>query len=107
MLDLLSYSCNSFVSSSDLWLKERRRRDHDRVPLAIKENTSNFNTIRLQVMGRHERLHQTLGQIQRAMGGPGAPNADPAMEHQFNIWFKKKMAAEIVVLVRRGHLYEI
>eukprot|EP00904_Undaria_pinnatifida_P013657 jgi/Undpi1/9421/HiC_scaffold_27.g11878.m1 len=52
----------------------------------------------LQVMGRHDRLHQHLGQLQRAMGGPGAINPDPRMEMQFNMLFKRKLAAEAVIL---------
>lgn len=51
-------------------------------------------------MGRHDRLHQHLGQLQRAMGGPGAINPDPRMEMQFNMLFKRKLAAEAVILVR-------
>lgn len=51
-------------------------------------------------MGRHEQLHRHLGQLQMAMGGPGAPNPDPRMELQFNMLFKKKLAAEAVILVR-------
>lgn len=33
------------------------------------------------------------------MGGPGAPNPDPMADHRFNLLFKRKMAAEIVILV--------
>lgn len=50
-------------------------------------------------MGRHDRLHQHLGQLQRAMGGLGAPNPDPRMELEFNMLFKRKLAAEVVILV--------
>lgn len=34
-----------------------------------------------------------------AMGGPGATNTDPRVEHQFNMLFKRKMAAEVLILV--------
>ena len=50
-------------------------------------------------MGRHERLHRHLAQLQMAMGGPGAANPDPRMEVQFNMLFKRKLAAEAVILV--------
>lgn len=57
-------------------------------------------------MGRHEQLHRYLGQLQMSMGGPGAPNPDPRMELQFNMLFKKKLAAEAVILVRYFHTWE-
>lgn len=50
-------------------------------------------------MGRHDRLHQHLGHLQRAMGGPGAPNPDPRVELQFDMMFKRKLAAEVAILV--------
>lgn len=53
-------------------------------------------------MGRHDRLHQHLGQLQRAMGVPGSVNSDPRIELQFNMFFKKKLAAEVVLLVREA-----
>lgn len=57
-----------------------------------------------QVMGRHDRLHQQLGHVQREMGGPGNPNPDPRMEMHFNMLFKSKLAAEVLILVRRASL---
>lgn len=55
----------------------------------------------VQVMGRHDRLHQQLGHLQREMGGPGNPNPPPQLEMHFNMFFKKKLAAEVLILVRK------
>ncbi|CAN0080528.1 unnamed protein product [Ascophyllum nodosum] len=55
----------------------------------------------LQVIARHDNLHKHLAHIQRMMGGPGAPNPDPRLELQFNMLFKRKMAAEITILEPR------
>lgn len=52
-----------------------------------------------QVMSRHDNLHRHLGHLQQAMGFPGTLNPDPRMELQFNMLFKRKMAAEIAILV--------
>eukprot|EP00903_Cladosiphon_okamuranus_P021833 g20076.t1 len=52
----------------------------------------------LQVMGRHDNLHRNLYQVQREMGGPGNPNPDPRLEMHFNMLFKRKLAAEVVIL---------
>ncbi len=52
-----------------------------------------------KVMGRHDRLHQQLVHVQREMGGPGNPNPDPRMEMHFNMLFKSKLAAEVLILV--------
>lgn len=53
----------------------------------------------LQVMGRHDRLHQQLGHLSREMGGPGNPNPDPQMDMHFNMLFQRKLVAEVVILV--------
>ncbi|CAM9845618.1 unnamed protein product [Ectocarpus sp. 4 AP-2014] len=52
----------------------------------------------LQVMGRHDRLHQQLGHLSREMGGPGNPNPDPQMDMHFNMFFQRKLVAEVVIL---------
>ncbi|CAM9383829.1 unnamed protein product, partial [Hapterophycus canaliculatus] len=52
----------------------------------------------LQVMSRHDRLHQHLGQLQRGMGGPGNVNPSSQIEIMFNMRFKEKLAAEVLIL---------
>ncbi|CAM9168726.1 unnamed protein product, partial [Sphacelaria rigidula] len=52
----------------------------------------------LEVMGRHERLHQHLAHVQRSMGDMGGPNANPMVEQQYNSLVTQKLAAEIVIL---------
>ncbi|CAM9621268.1 unnamed protein product [Scytosiphon promiscuus] len=52
----------------------------------------------LQVMGRHDRLDHHLGDLQRQMGGPGNPNPPPQVEMHFNMLFKRKLVAEVLIL---------
>ncbi|CBN78076.1 conserved unknown protein [Ectocarpus siliculosus] len=51
----------------------------------------------LQVMGRHDRLHQQLAHLSREMGDPGSPNPDPQMDMHFNMFVQRKLVAEVVI----------
>lgn len=53
-----------------------------------------------QVMSSHERLQQNVVRLNDMRGGPGNLNQNQMAEQQFNVLFTRKMAAEIVILVR-------